>query len=101
MSSFLYRLGQRCARHPLRVVGVWLLIALAVLGLNNQLGGSTKDNFTVPGVEAQRADRPARATASPSSPAHSGQIVFHVDDGSVTDPQNADSRSTLALDRAP
>ena len=55
MSSFLYRLGQRCARHPWRVVGVWLLIALAVLGLNYRLGGSTKDNFTVPGVEAQRA----------------------------------------------
>ncbi len=88
MSHFLYRLGQRCARHPWRVVGVWLLIALAVLGLNSQLGGSTIDNFTVPGVEAQRGRRPLDRPIPQSSGA-SGQIVFHVDDGNIADPANA------------
>lgn len=56
MSSFLFRLGQRCARHPWRVLGVLLLIAAVVLGANSHLSGSTKDNDEVPGVEAQRAD---------------------------------------------
>ena len=80
MSSFLFRLGQRCARHPLRVFGIWLLVAIAVLGLNHQLGGSTKNNFTVPGTEAQRADDVLSDRFSELSGA-SGQIVFHVDDG--------------------
>ncbi len=97
MSSFLYRLGQRCARHPFRVIGVWLLIALAVLGLNHQLGGSPKDNFTVPGVEAQRANDLLKDRFPEFSGAQ-GQIVFHVDDGSVTDPQNAEPIG-LALDQ--
>ena len=56
MSAFLFRLGQRCARHPWRVLGIWLLIGAVVFGVNSQLGGTTKDNFTVPGVEAQAAD---------------------------------------------
>jgi RND superfamily putative drug exporter len=97
MSQFLYRLGQRCARHPFRVVGLWLLVAAAVLGLNNQLGGSTKDNFTVPGVEAQRgADVLTDRFASQSGA--SGQIVFHVEDGSVADPENVAAISA-ALDQ--
>jgi RND superfamily putative drug exporter len=97
MSSFLFRLGQRCARHPWRVVGAWLLIALAVLGLNNRLGGDTKDNFTVPGVEAQRATDLLKDHFPEFSGAQ-GQIVFHVDEGSVTDPQNAEAIG-LALDQ--
>ena len=88
MSSFLFRLGQRCARHPFRVFGIWLLVAIAVLGLNQQLGGSTKNNFTVPGTEAQRADDVLSSRFSELSGA-SGQIVFHVETGSVSDPDNA------------
>ncbi len=97
MSSFLFRLGQRCARHPFRVFGIWLLVAIAVLGLNQQLGGSTKNNFTVPGTEAQRADDVLSSRFSELSGA-SGQIVFHVDTGSLTDPDNA-AAIAAALDR--
>ncbi|HZB43527.1 MAG TPA: MMPL family transporter [Ilumatobacter sp.] len=96
MSSFLFRLGQRCARHPLRVLAIWLLIGAVVIGLNIQLGGTTKDNLTVPGVEAQSAgdilndDFPEYAGIS-------GQMVFHVDDGTVTEPTNtAAIESSLA-----
>ena len=88
MSSFLFRLGQRCARHPWRVLGVWLVIAAVVLGVNSHLGGSTKDNFDVPGVEAQQADDLLTENFSQFSGV-SGRMVFHVDQGSVTDPANA------------
>jgi putative drug exporter of the RND superfamily len=97
MSSFLYRLGRRCARHPIRVVGVWLLAALAVLGLNHQLGGQTKDNFAVPGVEAQAADD-LLTDHFPEFSGASGQIVFHVDSGNITDPQHQ-AAVDAALDR--
>ena len=59
MSQFLFRLGQRCARHPFRVVGVWLLIAAAVLGLNNQLGGEHQGQ-----LHRSRRRGPARRTTS-------------------------------------
>ena len=88
MSQFLFRLGRRCARHPWRVLGVWLTIAAAVVGLDAQLGGTTKDNFTVPGVEAQQADDLLNDNF-PQFSGLSGQLVFHVDDGSITDPANA------------
>jgi putative drug exporter of the RND superfamily len=97
MSSFLFRLGQRCARHPVRVIGIWLLIAVAVLGLNNQLGGETKNNFTVPGTEAQRADDVLSDRFSELSGA-SGEVVFHVESGNLTDPDNA-AAVTATLDR--
>ena len=87
MSSFLYRLGQRCARHPWRVFGVWLMIAAIVLGVNNQLGGAANDNFTVPGVESQEA-RDILSEDFPQFSGVSGQMVFHVDHGRITDPAN-------------
>ena len=88
MSTFLYRLGQRCARHPWRVFGAWLMIAAIVLGVNNQLGGTAKDNFTVPGVEAQEAGD-ILSEDFPEFSGVSGQMVFHVDQGHITDPANA------------
>jgi RND superfamily putative drug exporter len=87
MSSFLYRLGQRSARHPFRVIGMWLVVAIAVLGLHTQLGGEMKDNFTAPGTEAQRADDLLTDRFTALSAA-SGQIVFHAEQGAITDPQN-------------
>ena len=90
MSRFLFHLGRRCARHPWRVLGVWLTIAAAVIGLDGHLGGTTKDNFTVPGVEAQEADDLLNDNF-PQFSGLSGQIVFHVDEGSVVDRENADA----------
>ena len=31
MSAFLFRLGRSCARHPFRVLGLWLVAAVAVV----------------------------------------------------------------------
>ena len=90
MSQFLFRLGRRCARHPWRVLGVWLMIAAVVVGIDDRLGGTTKDNFTVPGVEAQQADDLLNDNF-PQFSGLSGQLVFHVDGGSITDPSNADA----------
>jgi RND superfamily putative drug exporter len=87
MSSFLYRLGQRCARHPFRVLVLWLLAAGAVLGLKAGVGGSPVDNYRVPGVESQKAADILRQRFHAQSGA-SGDIVFHVDHGAITDAGN-------------
>jgi RND superfamily putative drug exporter len=97
MSKFLFRLGQRCARHPWRVLGLWLLVALTIFGLDHQLGGETKDNFTVPGVEAQQASDLLK-DQFPALSGASGQIVFHVDHGTLAEPAN-EAAIEAALDR--
>ena len=87
MSSFLHRLGERCARHPFRVFGIWLVAVVAVLGAQRQFGGREVDNLRVPGVESQHAnDVLARSFAVQSG--QSGDIVFHVDHGVLSTPAN-------------
>src|SRR3954468_21133590 len=88
MSSFLFRLGHSAARHPWRVIGVWLTAAIAVMALSGSIGGSFKDDFRVPGVESQRAadilnDR------FPSEAGGSARLVFHRDDGRLDEPAPA------------
>jgi RND superfamily putative drug exporter len=87
MSSFLHRLGERCARHPFRVFAVWLVAVIAVLGAQRQFGGREVDNLRVPGVESQHAnDVLARSFAVQSG--QSGDLVFHVDHGVLSAPAN-------------
>jgi RND superfamily putative drug exporter len=84
MSAFLYSLGRSCARHPFKVLGVWLVAAVAVVALQGSLGGHFNDSFRVPGVESQHAadilhDR------FPSHSGRSARIVFHTRDGRLDD----------------
>src|SRR5262249_29643138 len=72
---------------PFRVLGVWLVAAIAVLGVQHQVGGSAIDRFRVPGVESQRAtDVLQQRFKMQSGP--SGQIVFHVEHGTLSEPAN-------------
>ena len=88
MSTWLYRLGRFIDRRRWFVIAAWLIVAVTAVGVNRVAGGTTVDNFNVPGVESQQAidllkERfPERAGAT-------AMVVFHVSDGSVTDPANA------------
>ena len=67
------------------MIGMWLLIAVAVLGLQFTVGGATSDDFSIPGTEAQLGvdlltDR------FPSEGGVSGRVVFEAPDGTITDP---------------
>ena len=85
MSDFLFRLGRRTARHPYRTLGVWLLIAVAVLSLNASFGGEVANDFRVPGVEAQEA-RDLLQERFPAQSGTAGLIVFHVAEGRLDEP---------------
>ncbi len=84
MTRALYRLGRGAARHPWRVIAVWIVLAVGVVGLNRSVGGETTDDFRLPGTESQQAIDlldtrfPARAGAS-------GQVVFHAADDTGAD----------------
>jgi putative drug exporter of the RND superfamily len=102
VSAFLYRLGRSCARHPFRVLGVWLVAAVAIVALQGQAGGRFDNSFRVPGVESQRA-ADVLAARFPSQSGKTARIVFHSTDGRLDDAARrvaiADARRQLAVGR--
>ncbi|NDH10861.1 MAG: hypothetical protein EBY44_03855, partial [Actinobacteria bacterium] len=55
MSSVLYRLGRFAARRPWLVIGLWFLLAAAVVIANSTVGRDFEDAFTVPGQDSDDA----------------------------------------------
>ena len=80
MATLLYRLGRFSFRHPWRMIAVWLILMIGVLGGGVALGGKTNDSFAIPGTESQNAiDR--LAAVFPSAAGASAQIVVTVPTG--------------------
>jgi RND superfamily putative drug exporter len=84
VSAFLYRLGHSCARHPFRVLGIWLVAAVAVVALQGAAGGKYDNSIRVPGVESQRAADVLSGTF-PSQGGKTARVVFHTNDGRLDD----------------
>ncbi len=55
MSKLLYRLGGGCARHPLPVIAIWLVVVIGVVGATTAIGTETSDNLTLPGTGSTEA----------------------------------------------
>lgn len=96
MSAFLYHLGRSSARHPLRVLGVWLVAATAILALQHGAGGQFDDSQRVPGVESQHA-ADVLNDRFPSQGGLPARMVLHTDDGRLDD---ADHAATVMQARA-
>ena len=45
--------GRACARHPWRIIGAWAVIIVVLIGLVATVGGSLRDEFEIPGSDAQ------------------------------------------------
>jgi putative drug exporter of the RND superfamily len=84
MSQFLYRLGRRCAAHPFRTMGAWLLAGAVVFALSGTIGGDPVNDYRVPGVESQHAFD-TLTDRFPEFSGSSGRVVFHVDRGRIDD----------------
>ncbi len=93
MSAFLYRLGHWCARHPKRVVGAWVLVAIGLFAVNAGLGGETEEEFTVPGVESQAA-LDLLEERFPAQAGVQGRVVFHAESGRIDQGANAEAIDT-------
>jgi RND superfamily putative drug exporter len=55
VATLLYRLGRFSYRRAWRVIGVWVLLLVAVLGAGIALGGKSQESFAIPGTESQVA----------------------------------------------
>jgi RND superfamily putative drug exporter len=76
MSAFLFRLGRSSARHPFRVLGIWLVVAVAVIAVAGQRGGEFNDTFRIPGAESQAATD-LLTERFPAQSGATGRVVFH------------------------
>ena len=92
----LGRLGGRCARHPLTVIAVWLLILCAALTGRHLVGPVFSDQVSLPGTASHTgADLLARSLPQAGRP--SGKIVFHTEAGTVADRRSGLDRTLAAL----
>jgi RND superfamily putative drug exporter len=81
----LVSLARWCARHRLAVVAIWLVAVVVASLVSHSLGSAYVNNFSAPGTDSQRAIE----VLERDFPAQSGdrsQIVFHVRDGTLSDP---------------
>jgi len=80
MATLLYRLGRFSYRRPWRVILVWLILLVGILGSGIAIGGQTQDSFDIPGTESQEAlDR--LEAVFPSVAGASSQVVLVAQDG--------------------
>jgi RND superfamily putative drug exporter len=92
MSAFLFRLGRSSARHPFRVLGLWLVVAVAVVALRGAAGGEFDNSFRVPGMESQHA-ADVLNDRFPSRGGQSARIVVHTDQSRLDDAAHASTVS--------
>jgi putative drug exporter of the RND superfamily len=86
VATLLYRLGSFSFRHPWRMVAVWLILMIGILGGGVALGGKTNDSFAIPGTESQNAIDRLEAVF-PSAAGASAQIVVSVPSGASVENQ--------------
>ena len=55
MATFLYRLGKASYRNAGRVLALWVVAMVALLGVGVGFGGQTDEDFRIPGSESQTA----------------------------------------------
>ena len=87
MARFLHGLGMLCARKPLVVIGAWLVLLVVTVGAVQSVGALTSNNLALPGTGSQQA-KDLLEEEFPPQQNGANPIVFHVEQGSLTDEAN-------------
>jgi putative drug exporter of the RND superfamily len=99
MTGVLYQLARFSVRHRFAVLALWIVMAVALVGVSHHLGDNTNDNSTLPGTNSQQATD----TLSKSFPDQSNgtsPIVLHVSSGKLTDSKYSQAVNQAAADVA-
>ncbi|HEY2300917.1 MAG TPA: MMPL family transporter [Acidimicrobiales bacterium] len=100
MSRFLYRLGSGAVRRRRVVVAAWLVLLIGLAAGGPALGGKLSDNFSVSGVDSQRAQNLLRSKFA-SQAGSSAQVVVRAPSGTLTAGSNqAQLDATMAAIKA-
>jgi RND superfamily putative drug exporter len=79
-------LARWCFRHRFIVIVAWLGLLAALAGISNTVKTSTDNSFLLPGTGSANAIQLLQRTV-PAQAGDSDTIVWHVDHGSVRDPE--------------
>jgi RND superfamily putative drug exporter len=55
MTGPLYAIGRWCSRHHWPVIGVWVVLAIALVAIGQASGSKTSENLTLPGTGSTQA----------------------------------------------
>ena len=99
MTGALHALARFCARHRFWILTVWLVVAVALVGMSHRLGDNTNDNLTLPGTGSQHATD-ALSKSFPDQANGTSPIVLHVSTGKLTDSKYAGAVNQAAADAA-
>src|SRR6478672_962856 len=88
MNALLERLGRFASRHRWWVVGVWLVLLVGLTLANKTAGGNFVNDYTVPGSQSSNGLDVLQSDFRSAS-GYSGQILFHAEQGKVTDQSQA------------
>ena len=87
MGKALHALGMFCARRSWTALGIWALMAAAVVGLVVVYGPETSNDLELPGTESQQV-QDLLTERFPPQQNGANPIVFHVEHGKLTDQDN-------------
>ena len=76
MTRWLYLLARRCARNGWLVLGIWLLVAIAVMGAHRIIGGAVGQTYNLPGTDSAAA-QDLLNRAFPGSATEPVPVVLH------------------------
>jgi len=82
----LHRLGLLAARRKWVVLGCWIVLLAALIGLSQSMGSNTSNNLSLPGTDSQAASD-LLASRFPPQQNGSNPLVFRARTGKVTDAQ--------------
>jgi RND superfamily putative drug exporter len=99
VTGVLYGIAKFCVRRRFVVVGVWVVVAVALVGVSHQMGDRTNDNLSLPGTDSQRATDVLRKSF-PTQANGTSPIVLHAPSGKLTDSKYANAVNSAAADVA-
>ena len=99
LTATLYRLAHLCVRRRFVVLGIWLVVAVALVAVSHRLGDNTNDNLSLPGTDSQQATD-ALTKSFPDSGERVSPIVLHAKSGKLTDSKYASAVNEAAADVA-
>jgi len=87
VSSALHRIAVFSARHRVLVIGVWLVLLVGLAFASHAAGTKYSSSAEVAGSDSEAANAVMARSFSPQL-SDASPVVFHVEDGKVTDAAN-------------
>ncbi|MGW9025134.1 MMPL family transporter [Streptomyces sp. NPDC055722] len=94
------RIGGACARRPVLVIVVWLLLLTGALVGWHMAGSAFSDQISLPGTPSHTGADLLKAS-EPGAADPSGKVVLHVDSGTVSAQRPAVDRTVATLRKLP